>query len=219
MTSWCPNDKSGFLSANLGQINPNDKCGQTLAHYVRTNQLANIVDIGTWNGMGSTLCFLVGLQGNTTTQLITLEINREKVENAKKNLQPYIGTTNTDFVWGSVISSDEIVDMPTIFPEFVANTEFQRWHSIDVANIDASPNVLHLIPETIDFILFDGGEFTTYYEFMKLFPRCVKFIALDDVLVSKCAKIRAFLSAHSEWTEIQFLNYRNGFSLFQKKTV
>jgi hypothetical protein len=219
MTSWCPNDKSGFLSANLGQISANDKCGQTLIHYVRTNQLANIVDIGTWNGMGSTLCFLVGLQGNTTTKLITLEINREKVENAKKNLQPYIGTTNIDFVWGSVISSDEIVDMPTIFPEFVANTEFQRWHSIDVANIDASPNVLDRIPETIDFILFDGGEFTTYYEFMKLFPRCVKFIALDDVLVSKCAKIRAFLSAHSEWAEIQFVNYRNGFSLFQKKTV
>lgn len=219
MTSWCPNDKSGFLSANLGQISLNDKCGQTLVRYVRTNQLTNIVDIGTWNGMGSTLCFLVGLQGNTTTKLITLEINREKVENAKKNLQPYIGTTNIDFVWGSVISSDEIVDMPMIFPEFVANTEFQRWHSIDVANIDASPNVLDRIPDTVDFILFDGGEFTTYYEFMKLFPRCVKFIALDDVLVSKCAKIRAFLLAHNEWTEIQFVNYRNGFSLFQKKTV
>jgi len=219
MTSWCPNDKSGFLSANLGQISPNDKCGQTLVHYVRTNQLNNIVDIGTWNGMGSTLCFLVGLQGNTTTKLITLEINRDKVENAKKNLQQYIGTTNIDFVWGSVISSDEIVDMPTIFPEFIANTEFQRWHSIDVANIDASPNVLDRIPETIDFILFDGGEFTTYYEFMKLFTRCVKFIALDDVLVSKCAKIRAFLLTQSEWTEIQFISYRNGFSLFQKKPV
>lgn len=219
MSTWCPNDKQGFMSVGVGQISPNDPCGQTLMRHVRANTLANIVDIGTWNGLGSTLCFLLALQGNVTTKLTTLEINQEKHEIAKTNLRNYINGVDVNFAWGSVISSSEIVDIETIFPEFATSTEYQRWHSVDVANIDASPNLLSVIPERIDFVLFDGGEFTTYYEFVKLLPRCDKFIALDDINVSKCRLIRQMLLEHPDWVEIEHIQHRNGFSLFQKKSI
>jgi tRNA A58 N-methylase Trm61 len=207
------------MSIGVGQISPNDPSGQTLMRYVVSNKLANIVDIGTWNGLGSTLCFLLALQGNMHTKLITLEINREKQEIAKTNLRNYVNGIDVNFVWGSVISSSEIVDIETVFPELAANAEYRRWHSIDVANIDASPNAISAIPERIDFVLFDGGEFTSYYDFVKLFPRCDKFIALDDINAPKCQLIRKVLLEHPDWTEIEHMQHRHGFALFQKKTA
>jgi hypothetical protein len=50
----------------------------------------------------------------------------------------------------------------------------------------------------------------------KLIPRCSKFIALDDVNVEKCKKIREILKLNSNWKEISYMNERNGFSLFKK---
>jgi len=211
---WCQNDKNDFMSNINGQISPHNKVGQTLIQYVQSNTLRNIVDIGTWNGMGSTRCFLLGLQNNSETEFYTLETNKDKHLIAQTNLSKLI-TSKTKFLWGSILKSSDITNIFTIFPELLFNKEFKRWHNLDIQNINCSPYILSELPSEIDFILFDGGEFTTYYEFQLLFPRCKKFIALDDTNVSKCKKIREILRNHSEWKEIETIKERNGFSLFQ----
>lgn len=214
---WCYNDKSCFDNTNQGQITPGGQVGQTIMRYVKNNILDNIIDVGTWNGLGSSQCFLLALQGNMHTQFISLEINKDKQYIATENLKELLPNTNSQLLWGSILKKEEITNMDEIFPEFSTNSEFQRWHSIDVYNIENSPYVLDKIPEKIDFILFDGGEFTTYYEFIKLFPRCINYIALDDVHECKCRRIRYFLQTHPEWKEVEYINERNGFSLFMHK--
>jgi len=211
---WCPNDKNDFMKNNTGQITPNNLVGQTLIKYVKEEHLKNIVEIGTWNGLGSTRCFLLGLERNNTTNFFTLETNKEKLEIAKKNLLS-LTSENCNFLWGSILRISDIQNTEQIFPELVRNSEFRRWHNLDIQNINLSPNVLDKIPLIIDFLLLDGGEFTTYYEFLILFPRCTKFIALDDVNVSKCREIRRILKSNSNWKEVHYINERNGFSLFQ----
>jgi len=205
---WCPNDKKEFFRV-LGQIIPEGSVGKLLIKTIQ-EPLKNIVEIGTWNGLGSTKCFLLGLQDSTS--FYTLETNREKVEIAKQNLSSLI-RPNVTFLWGSILSPEDIVNPESVFPELV-NPEFKRWHSLDMENIYSSPNVLSQLPEEIDFLLLDGGEFTTWYEFQILFPRCKKWIALDDVLVSKCKKIREYLRGHALWSET-YIQERNGFSLFR----
>ena len=88
----------------------------------------------------------------------------------------------------------------------------------DIKNMSDKPLFLERtdLPEVFDFVFLDGGEFTTYYEFQKLFSRCVKFIALDDVHTPKCMKIRNILQAHPDWKELIYNNERHGFSLFLK---
>ena len=211
---WCPNDKNDFMNNTTGQITPYNLVGQTIIKYVKQNDLKNIVEIGTWNGLGSTRCFLLALEGNNTTNFFTLETNEEKLQIAKKNLISLI-SKNCNFLWGSILKSSDIQNTEQIFPELIRNSEFRRWNSLDIQNINLSPNVLDKIPDTIDFLLLDGGEFTTYYEFLILFPRCTKFIALDDVNVSKCREIRRILKLDPKWKEIYHINERNGFSLFQ----
>lgn len=219
---WCPNDKKAFECSewhNVGQINSELPVGQTLINIVKSENLKTILDIGTWNGLGSTKCFLLGLQGNSSTQFISIESNKDKHESALKNLYPLI-TDNTHILHGTILNKNDITDteLYSIFPEFMETPEFQRWHSIDMANITISPYILDKIPSIIDLVLFDGGEFTTFFEFKILFPRCKKFIALDDVDVSKCRKIRELLLEHSEWKEVSYIPERNGFSLFKYNT-
>jgi hypothetical protein len=205
---WCPNDKSDFFRVS-GQIVPEGQVGQLLIKTVQDPELKNIVEIGTWNGLGSTKCFLLGLQ---SAAFYTIESNEEKVQAAQKNLREWM-KPNVTFLWGSILSPEDIVNPESLFPE-LSNAEFRRWHSVDMENISRSPNVLSQLPMEIDFLLLDGGEFTTWYEFKLLFPRCKKWIALDDVLVSKCKKIREYLRGHALWSET-YIPELNGFSLFR----
>jgi hypothetical protein len=215
---WCENDKRDFLSTS-GQITPERPVGQLLIKTIKEETLRNIVDIGTWNGLGSTQCFLIGLEENTSTEFISIESNMEKNLLAKKNLAHYLEKTpNAQLYWGTIIDKNDIVDAEIVFPELAQNSEFKRWHAIDIVNIKQAPYIFRYIPEEIDFVLFDGGEFTTYYEFLKLFPRCKKYIALDDVNCSKCKKIREFLIANPDWNEVAYIPERNGFSLFIRGT-
>lgn len=211
---WCPNDKRGCLTDTVGQISPSTTVGKLLMDLVSSTPLQTIVDIGTWNGLGSTRCFLLGLQ--ESTRLISLETNREKNELAKYNLASLM-KPNADICWGSILKARDLVGLDIVFPDFKESGEFQRWHDIDVANLEAAPYVLDKVPAILDFVLFDGGEFTTYYEFQVLFPRCTRYIALDDVHTPKCKRIRTLLQENFDWKEVAYIPERNGFSLFEKQ--
>jgi hypothetical protein len=59
---WCANDKNHFDTNTEGQISPNMPVGKILINLIKNNELNNVIDIGTWNGLGSTRCFLLALQ-------------------------------------------------------------------------------------------------------------------------------------------------------------
>jgi hypothetical protein len=147
-----------------------------------------------------------------------VECNVDKNQIAKENLK-HLLTDRDMLLHGSVLSKDDPAInnhyyLYTVFPEVRDNSEFNRWHFIDVGNVVNSPVINP--PSKIDFLLLDGGEFTTYFEFFKLFPFCNKYIALDDVDVAKCSKIRSFLKSTGNWEEIKYISERNGFSMFKK---
>lgn len=219
---WCENDKLGFLSSSNGQIDPKQPVGQLLIRTIQQEKLRNIVDIGTWNGLGSTRCFLQGMasSSSSSTVLMSLESNKDKNLIAKSNLAEYLEKSpHAQLYWGTILEKDDLRDIHAVFPNLDQDAELRRWHSIDFANMEQAPYLFHLMPDEIDFVLFDGGEFTTYFEFIKLYPRCCMYIALDDVHVSKCKKIREILNADPQWTEVAYLSDRNGFSLHKKVHV
>jgi hypothetical protein len=147
-----------------------------------------------------------------------LECNREKNAFAIENTQSLINAgERREIVWGSILEGSDMDNMINVFPEIAENDEYLRWNSIDVENIKRAPYVYGLIPEKLDFVLFDGGEFTTYFEFFKLFNRCTNYIALDDVKVAKCRKIHEYLTESPEWEEVCYIEHPNGFSIFKKK--
>lgn len=223
MTSvWCHNDFETIkLNPQNGQINENTSVGKYIIKLISENKFNTLLDIGTWTGNGSTRCMLKGLQQTIYDRFISVECNQDKTNIAHKNLELLLNKEKDTLLWGSIVSPDEVslANVYEIFPDVVDSSEFQRWHQVDLDNIKISPNILDQIPEELDLVLFDGGEFTTYFEFKKLFSRCKKYILMDDCDVAKCKLIREFMKSQPDWNEITYISERNGFCAFKKNTL
>lgn len=92
------------------------------------------------------------------------------------------------------------------------------WNKIDFQNMadkklffETTPN----LPEIFDFILLDGGEFTTWFEYNLIKDKC-KLLALDDTNTFKCKKIVEELKSSNQWEVIHESDERNGIMIFNK---
>jgi hypothetical protein len=217
MSAWTRGEYQSFQATTTGQITLESPEGMEL--YSRLKDLSQagtiqtVVEIGTWNGLGSTKCILEAVQG-TSTQVWSLECNGEKMDAAKQNLQSLVSPT-VHLVYGTIVNPEEVMSNPDVLEPFEDEIN-QEWLLADMKNCAMAPNVLSELPSTIDFLVLDGGEYTTLYEFTLLFPRCTSFIALDDTFTCKTKRVREILLAHPHWKEIYTSEGRNGFSLFQR---
>jgi predicted O-methyltransferase YrrM len=94
---WNKEDLEGFMiesQNNVGQV----KQGQELADLIyklssdNTNKI--LVDIGTWNGLGSTRMFIEGMINNKGSILYTIENNTEKINFAKNYWSLFLKQNN-----------------------------------------------------------------------------------------------------------------------------
>jgi hypothetical protein len=146
-----------------------------------------------------------------TSEFITLESNKTFYEIAKNNLEPF--QDKVKIIYGTIVSIDEV-------NSFVSNLnldkERQTWLNEDLLNLELCPNVLNEILTEIDFLLLDGGEFSTYREWEKLKSR-TKIVALDDIRETKTKQIYLELSKDNDYELIGSTSEGNGFCVFIKK--
>jgi predicted O-methyltransferase YrrM len=213
---WDANEKEEFDVAPAGQITRHTESGKQLYRILQEDDtIKRVVEIGTWNGRGSTLCLIHGIQGKNVESFHSIECNREKHLAAVEFLDSQM-EGNTTLLWGSIIDTAHVSSdaYRKNFPGLDTSESLRSWFDIDLKNCEAAPNVLKDLPEQIDFLLLDGGEYTTLNEFEILLPRCVGYIALDDTLPDKSRECRMRLVNSGDWKEIVQLDERNGFSIF-----
>jgi hypothetical protein len=192
-----------------GQINETTKRWELLQEIIQNNNFKSIVEIGTWKGMGSTLAVLKSKQDNT--KFISLESNIDFFSIAEKNLDSF--KNEFELLFGRIVEIDEVLSH---ISEFSLSSEQNQWLSEDIQNFKNCPNVLDKLPEKIDLLILDGGEFSTYIEWNKLKDR-VSFIVLDDIYVLKCNKIYNELLRDDSYVLIDKTDEGNGFCIFKKK--
>ena len=212
---WTTIERAQFAAAGMGQITIHSEEGRSIANLLQKNDIKTIVEIGTWNGLGSTLCLLHGIQDGM--ELWSLECNKEKHDAALESLASLIDD-RIHLIWGSIVDVSGVTTDSYLsnFPSLVESDVLQGWFKVDLENCSACPQVLKDLPEKIDFLLLDGGEFTTLYEFSVLIDRCQRYIALDDTNIDKCRGVRRILAEDPGWREIVCLDSRNGFSVFER---
>lgn len=210
--TWDPVDKSyltKLTQMNIGQVTLNDQLGQLLYSYASRDTIRSILEIGTWNGRGSTRCIVEGLKRRTTPCVFySLECNTDKCNDAR---ELYKDMSNVHIL-NEVLLTKQPADIETIFPELAESAQFKYWNSVDFDNMADKPLFLERteLPAMFDLLLLDGGEFTTWYEYLQLKDRC-KIIALDDTRVAKCRRIVTELKAQPEkWNIILDSSERNG---------
>ena len=221
MTShWDEFEKSQFMNTSQGQITQHTRAGIEIMDLLQKEAgatIQTIVEIGTWNGCGSTLCILKGLYGRKIDSFHSLECNREKHLAALENLDGYMNEA-THILWGTIVDPRHITseEYKKHFPKLLTCETYRGWFNVDIKNCEECPNVLEQLPAKIDLLFLDGGEYTTLNEFEILLPRCSNYILLDDTKEDKCRECRELLRANSSWTEVLYLDERNGFSIFKK---
>jgi glycosyl transferase family 25 len=198
---------------NTGQVKVDSQFGRWIIKYASDKRFKRYLEIGTWNGRGSTCCFYEGFKYRTDSDymLQSYEINSSRANEAKDVWKFY---PHIDVIHGSIMKINEypsLEDIQKIHPEL--NME---WYIDDINSLKTCDVIPMIDPEVV---CLDGSEYLTYFEFQKIMRDTnAKVYILDDTIVSKCIKIVEWFKNHNdEWKCIDYSDSeRNGWCIFEK---
>jgi len=192
-----------------GQMLEHSERGKILIKIIKGLKPKNVVEIGTWKGLGSTKCIIDSIDNESN--FISIESNYNFYNVAKNNLTNYLDKVN--LLYGTIVTDKEV-------NEFVSDKnlteEQKKWLSEDLENLSRCENIIESIPSEIDFLLLDGGEFSTYSEWQILKGR-TKMVALDDIRELKTKQIYEELITDDSYELVIETPDGNGFCVFIKK--
>lgn len=206
-----------------GQINLNTNFGKLINLITSYNENKIFVEIGTWNGQGSTYCVMDSLlkrQDEVSFYSLECDISKhvESVTLWKKILDENPRKDILKLLHGRIVEIDEIYkreELKTLEGFF---NDWYKWYDDDIKNFELCDNILQQIPASIDVLILDGGEFSTLAEFKTLYSRTKKYIILDDCNILKCKKVYDILTKDRFWELFkEDLKDRNGYAIFRRK--
>ena len=213
---WDYNDKNQYdnlTNHNVGQI-CNDSFFTEIEKYAANPLYKTFLEVGTWNGLGSTKAFSNGFSKRNDDYIFySLECNADKCNDAIK-----LYRNNTQMhILNEVVWNKEPDDFFDIFPQCKFDPTYKHWHDVDMVNMETCRLFLDRteLPSMFDVILLDGGEFTTYHEFQILKNKC-KVLMLDDTECDKCKFIVQELLAVPSWKIIKQEKIRNGYVIAER---
>lgn len=205
-----------------GQINRGSKLGEIIFNLCKQDDVKTIVDIGTWNGMGTTKCIYDACLEKKEYEVYSIESNPSLYSQAVNNLPKIL---NFNLLLGRIIEPEELVDIDKCDEKFFNGSlglgTFDRniqksWLAEDAANYKATPNVLNILPEKIDLLILDGGEFSSLAEFHKLKDRTT-YVVLDDIVPIKNNEVASIMRNNPQYKVLSDEPHdRNGFLVAKK---
>jgi hypothetical protein len=194
-----------------GQIRKDHEVGKWIEFLSSLSGVDTIVEIGTWNGAGSSMAIARGVvsrprKDRDHVKVVGYEINPVMAKNARRRLARF---SFFDVVFGSLVSIDDL-DRSNL-----TQTE-ELWLKQDEAWILGAPNVVNSLPKNLDLLILDGGEFSTLAEFKLIKERVSNWIILDDTNTRKCAEILKIIKSGNEFYLIYESEERNGTAIFKR---
>jgi len=121
------------------------------------------------------------------------------------------------YILNEVLLNNIPNNIDTIFPELKTNETLSYWNKIDFDNMKDKPIFFNRIdiPDIFDIVLLDGGEFTTWYEYLIIKDKC-KILILDDLNTNKCNLIVNDIEQSDIWEVIFKSDERNGTCAYRR---
>ena len=161
-----------------GQIKLESKVGIMLYDFIKNHEINDVLEIGTWNGRGSTKVLYESLKENKDVFTLT-SIETDKI--AYKSAKKYLSGEKINLFLGRIIEISDLPNPKNIdYVKFGMNPNNIEWFIQDIRRYKKTKNIFKHINKKYDFILFDGGEFSTFPEFLKLYNQ-TKYFGLDDI--------------------------------------
>lgn len=195
---------------NTGQVKLTQELGMWISKYSADPRFTRYLEIGTWNGQGSTCCFYYGFAKRSSPYTLqSYEIAADRVEQARA---VWKDVPEIRILHGRMLRDDQcpvFEDVKQMFPNLSL-----AWHAEDVQNFWSCPYIPMESPEVV---LLDGAEYLTQFEFEAMKSvESIQVFLLDDVYTDKCPRIFAYLAAHPDWRCVAQGTDRNGWAVFEK---
>ena len=188
-----------------------------------SEQSNTIVEIGTFDGLGSTLCVLEAIKlrlNDNKVKFQTIELDSEMYQISLNNLREYLQYDYFKILNGAVTHNHLVIDeFSACFNDLdqLSRDHYYLWHKREVDQLKHARLIKNLLPNTIDLLILDGSEYTTYYEWQELKDRTNLFV-LDDTNILKCKRIRSEMISDPNYQMIyDDPNDRNGYSVFSRR--
>lgn len=199
-----------------GQISPNSSLGSILTHYASQKNYKNWVEIGSWNGLGSTLCILNGFKENLeqNPKLFSFELDPVMFDVASENLKEHPAFSCVTFLntklQSNTLQFPSIDDIPDEEKHDHYKLHFERektlWNLAKGISLPFSP----------DAAVLDGGEYSGYLDWLCLDKTNLKLLVLDDTNCYKNKKVVEEIEKDISWTCVKKSSERNGFAVYLK---
>lgn len=201
-----------MIVENTGQIQLTQSFGQWISKYASDTRFSRYLEIGTWNGRGSTCCFYDGFSKRSDTPILqSYEIFEQRANEAKSIWR---NVPSIHILHGRMLENHECPVyevVKSIHPNINVD-----WHTEDVRNFWSCS---YVPPNEPEVVLLDGAEYLTYFEFEKFrHMESIRVFMLDDTGTSKNPHAYKVLSESPEWNLVASGSDRNGWAVFEKLT-
>jgi hypothetical protein len=204
------------MSVVPGQINLDNAGGRALFELVQKDtSIRNIIDIGSWNGLGTTLCCVLGAISRPAFQpvsIISLETNTEFYNFAVKAWEQRPGKEMIQFINGrlatTMLPEEEIKRHPTFIKD-----HFDLWYESDKSYFQQAPKIN--LQGTADLVIIDGGEYCGFSDYEQSLLLKPTYLYLDDIRTQKTDKVLEHALAN-DYDLLFKDDSRNGFAVLRR---
>lgn len=205
-----------MLFYGTGQINMDSDFGMSIYRICIDDSIRNIIEVGSWNGEGSTICVMNAIIDKPGSTLYSVECDPRMYQMARNFWAKY--NTNNRLVLLNGTLHNKVADLDMLNQLYNGNIPYYNEHYVPEKQMAENSPILDVENITdVDVIILDGGEYTSEEDFNVLIKKNPKFICLDDVNVYKCKNIRNQLLNDSNWQLFEEnLGQRHGWTVFKR---
>jgi hypothetical protein len=206
----------------MPEITLNDEFGRAIATAIRLCRIESMIEIGSWDGTGSTAVIVSALKDVPEPRLVCVEpdVHRHAALQRVVAGLPWITTVCRPSVSRAAMTPQTFEDVwrdpynHLAYPEDLVR---QWWHETPLDRPGERGYLETLTDERWDAALIDGGEFQGYDDFRLLRDR-VRVLMLDDVFHAyKCSRAHAELGRDPRWLCLWCSAFvRNGAAIWVK---
>jgi hypothetical protein len=214
--------QESFLSVP-GQIHRSSPMGQAIYKLASLkNGPKDWLEVGTWNGLGTTTCILDGFAQRTEEndlRLLSFELDPMMMGAAQKNLEKHSAYSCVKFIQNKLISP-----IKAEFPSINTFSKHEQQQPHFIIHYDRERGLYesasgYVPPFAPQAVILDGGEYSGYFDWLHLDKSRLQWIFLDDTSIYKNKRVLNELLEDSNWKCLVNSTQRNGWALFVATTV
>jgi predicted O-methyltransferase YrrM len=187
------------------EITQGDAFGQAITAVVRTAGFRSVLEIGSFDGLGSTQVFIAALSDARSPRMVCLETDEARFNALTANVAavPWVVPVRQPSISLDSFTPAEFAGDVWLSPHnhlrYPCEAVRGWWDSTLAYYHEGREGFLETTSESFDVVLVDGDEFSGYDDYRLAKDRC-RCLMLDDVHHAyKCARAHYELKHSPEW--------------------